>query len=386
MGRRSGLLSSTFLAGLACGLITTGAVAGEAAPSTRAVDGINGKVEGFGGSYATKGLYGAAGSLSAPLADKFGVQLDAGAGSFANRFIGALGGHLFWRDPRKGLIGLYGDYTRWDQYGGVHVGHFGVEGEAYLGRWSLGGVAGVESGNNSGGTTTSVGAIPGPGTLTTTNSSLQNKTRFFDRVSVSYYLTDNWKASVGHRYMGGKNALALGTEYAMPAGRGMMASLFAEGRAGEGSKNYGAWGGLRVYFGNSDKSLMRRQREDDPAGDFTADTLFSIANGLGPTSTSGQCVSGEVFQSGACVPSDRRLKRDIALLARLDNGIGLYRYRYLWSDVVYVGVMAQEVAEIVPDAVLIAADGYYRVNYALLGLRLLTWDEWLAQGAPALAA
>ncbi len=28
--------------------------------------------------------------------------------------------------------------------------------------------------------------------------------------------------------------------------------------------------------------------------------------------------------------SDRRLKRDIVLLARL--GIGVYRYRYLWSD------------------------------------------------------
>ena len=65
--------------------------------------------------------------------------------------------------------------------------------------------------------------------------------------------------------------------------------------------------------------------------------------------------------------------------AGLDNGIGLYRYRYLWSDTVYVGVMAQEVAGIVPDAVLLAADGYYRVDYARLGLRLLTWEQWLAQ-------
>jgi hypothetical protein len=36
----------------------------------------------------------------------------------------------------------------------------------------------------------------------------------------------------------------------------------------------------------------------------------------------------------------------------LENGIGLYGYRYIWSDQVYVGVMAQEVAEIVPDAVI----------------------------------
>ena len=90
--------------------------------------------------------------------------------------------------------------------------------------------------------------------------------------------------------------------------------------------------------------------------------------------------------NGACLqPSDRRFKRDIALLARLDNGIGLYRYRYLWSDTVYVGVMAQEVLDIVPDAVIVAADGYYRVDYARLGLRLLTWDEWIECEAAGLS-
>jgi polysaccharide biosynthesis/export protein len=79
------------------------------------------------------------------------------------------------------------------------------------------------------------------------------------------------------------------------------------------------------------------------------------------------------------VPSDIRLKRDIVLLDRPPNGIGLYRYRYIWSDQVYVGVMAQEVAQIVPDAVVRGADGFLRVNYARLGMRLLTWDEWAAK-------
>ena len=50
--------------------------------------------------------------------------------------------------------------------------------------------------------------------------------------------------------------------------------------------------------------------------------------------------------------SDIRLKRDIAVIGRLDSGLGLYRYRYLWGDTVYVGVMAQEVALIRPEAVV----------------------------------
>jgi hypothetical protein len=82
------------------------------------------------------------------------------------------------------------------------------------------------------------------------------------------------------------------------------------------------------------------------------------------------------------VVSDIRLKRDIVEVGRLDNGVGLYRYRYQWSDQTYVGVMAQEVAQVVPDAVMHGGDGYLRVDYGRLGLRLMTWDEWVASSSP----
>jgi len=82
--------------------------------------------------------------------------------------------------------------------------------------------------------------------------------------------------------------------------------------------------------------------------------------------------------------SDIRLKRDIALLARRDDGIGLYRYRYFGSDRAYVGVMAQEVLKIRPDAVARGSDGFLRVDYARLGLRLMTWREWAASSQAGL--
>ena len=85
-------------------------------------------------------------------------------------------------------------------------------------------------------------------------------------------------------------------------------------------------------------------------------------------------------QGGGCGcgrGSDIRLKRDIAQVGE-HNGINLYRFRYLWSNTTYVGVMAQEVAAVKPEAVLRGADGYLRVDYGRLGLRLQTWDEWTA--------
>ena len=71
--------------------------------------------------------------------------------------------------------------------------------------------------------------------------------------------------------------------------------------------------------------------------------------------------------------SDVRLKRDITLLARRSDGLGLYSFKYLWSDNVYVGVMAQEVALLHPAAVVRdELTGYMAVNYTQLGLQLLT--------------
>lgn len=85
--------------------------------------------------------------------------------------------------------------------------------------------------------------------------------------------------------------------------------------------------------------------------------------------------------SGGSCYSDIRLKQDIYPLGRTDNGLGLYRYRYNWSEQLYVGVMAQEVEKIVPAAVTKGPDGFKRVNYELIGLKLMTWDDWLGSEA-----
>ena len=75
--------------------------------------------------------------------------------------------------------------------------------------------------------------------------------------------------------------------------------------------------------------------------------------------------------------SDIRLKKDISIIGKLLNGLNLYKFRYLWSDIMYVGVMAQEVLKVIPDAVIETSEGYLAVNYDRVGIPFLTWDQWL---------
>jgi hypothetical protein len=84
--------------------------------------------------------------------------------------------------------------------------------------------------------------------------------------------------------------------------------------------------------------------------------------------------------------SDVLLKHDIRLLGRLDNGLGYYRFSYGGSQKAYVGVMAQEVQAVVPDAVVRGADGYLRVRYEKLGIPFQTYEQWKASGARIPAA
>lgn len=79
--------------------------------------------------------------------------------------------------------------------------------------------------------------------------------------------------------------------------------------------------------------------------------------------------------------SDIALKYGIVLLGHLKDGLGYYRFSYLGSQTAYVGVIAQEVQQVRPDAVVRGRDGYLRVYYDRLGIKFRTYREWLASGA-----
>lgn len=90
---------------------------------------------------------------------------------------------------------------------------------------------------------------------------------------------------------------------------------------------------------------------------------------------------GGGFRGGGGRRSDLALKHDVVLLGHLANGLGYYRFSYVGSNKTYVGVIAQEVQSLRPDAVTRGRDGYLSVHYDRLGLKFRTYKDWLATGA-----
>jgi hypothetical protein len=81
--------------------------------------------------------------------------------------------------------------------------------------------------------------------------------------------------------------------------------------------------------------------------------------GGGGSSSGGPSTSG----------SDIRLKTDIRRIGMTQDGVPLYRFRYKADpDRVFTGVMAQDLLSSRPDVLSIGEDGFYRVDYARLGL------------------
>ena len=68
--------------------------------------------------------------------------------------------------------------------------------------------------------------------------------------------------------------------------------------------------------------------------------------------------------------SDRRLKHDLRLVGTTVYGLPVYDFEYNGQEGTYEGVMAQDVLKVKPEAVNTGADGYYRVNYSMLGLKM----------------
>lgn len=193
----------------------------------------------------------AAGTVTVPVGERFGLQADLSA-STAPGFIitGAL--HLFTRDPAAYLIGGTLGFVRSP---GATVLAAGPEAELYLDRWTLEAWGGVAA------------AYP-------IASATPNRVGPFIMTNAGYYVTENWRLSLGVSWLDSYAALHVGSEYLL---EDFPVAVTTELRIGQDGA-LRAMLGLRAYVGpDSHKSLMLRHREDDPSDRSSA--LYAAAGG-----------------------------------------------------------------------------------------------------------
>ena len=96
-----------------------------------------------------------------------------------------------------------------------------------------------------------------------------------------------------------------------------------------------------------------------------ASTGAGLAGLLGATAGSTGSWLGAGIGAGLGLLSDARLKTDVEPVGMLNNGLPLYSYRYTFDPdgPTHIGVMAQEAAQVKPDAVGVTPEGFLMVDY-----------------------
>ncbi len=79
----------------------------------------------------------------------------------------------------------------------------------------------------------------------------------------------------------------------------------------------------------------------------------------------GQIIEGIGKGAGGMAMSDKRLKENIRPVGKLDNGLTVYAFNYKGNDTTQIGLIAQEVKKVIPEAVIEGDDGFLRLDYDL---------------------
>jgi hypothetical protein len=99
-------------------------------------------------------------------------------------------------------------------------------------------------------------------------------------------------------------------------------------------------------------------------GSTTTGSSSGTSKTWDPMDTAGRVINAAGTVATAF--SDRRLKTDIERIGEREDGLGVYLFRYLWSPVQHIGVMAQEVLKVKPEAVIHTPSGFMAVDYGAL--------------------
>lgn len=134
------------------------------------------------------------------------------------------------------------------------------------------------------------------------------------------------------------------------------------GLMGAGQQQAGQLDVLGQNFGqnvaNTNISLANAVAAADQADSSRRQSMFNTLLG-----------TGAQVGSAMLLASDKELKENIEHVGN-SNGFPLYQFNYKGDSKRYEGVMAQDVLKTKPEAVVVGRDGFYRVDYGMLGLQM----------------
>lgn len=104
---------------------------------------------------------------------------------------------------------------------------------------------------------------------------------------------------------------------------------------------------------------MNAYNQNAAAGNAAMGGLF----GLGGSVAGGYAGSAAGSAQIAAMFSDRRVKKDIRKVGKLNNGLPVYAFKYIWGGPDQIGLMAQDVEQVNPAAVG-QVNGVKTVDYA----------------------
>ena len=116
-------------------------------------------------------------------------------------------------------------------------------------------------------------------------------------------------------------------------------------------------------------------------------TLNTAATGGNELAQALKETANKIGDENGGVASDRRLKSDIRFREVTPSGLRLYDFRYAGDARSFTGVLAQDLLSDGNQSLAVTEmeSGYFRVNYAALGLQHLVTPAMREAGAKALA-
>jgi len=160
------------------------------------------------------------------------------------------------------------------------------------------------------------------------------------------------------------------------AAYGGYGSSMSNSYAGSGAARQSAYGS----YGNNLTNIYSNQGANQinaltsaanarAAGQIGSANAFTnaVTQGVG---LYGMNMQNQLMQAYLNKGSDARIKENIRQVGVLDNGLNVYEYEYkpaykdTWGHGQQIGVMAQEVEQLIPEAVSVHPDGYKMVDYS----------------------